>query len=537
MALTDYKITEQQMDENGVISAPDTLTGTAAENKAVFDKLIRKVVDDSIGPVLDTLAGALGAANVGATAIEGLEGTDVQALLAALKALRDADSSSQGAANATVEAALADRYTKAQTDGLLGLKFDAAEAEGLLRSITFDPDTGVFTLTRQDGTSSTIDTLLEKVAVNFELVGGTLVLTLQDGSKQQVDLSSFIDTYTFTDTDTVGFSASGKDIQAQVKNGSITAAKLDPQVTEGIAQQAAQAQAAREGAEAARAGSEAARDLAQTAASTASAKQAQAAASAEAAAASAAGAAGSAQAAAGAQAQTAEDAVLAQSYAVGGTGTRPGEDTDNAKYYKEQAAAIVGGDYATPLDVETAKQEAIDTAAADASSKATAAEAAAKAASVPTSRTVNGHALDADLVLGAADVGAVPTARTVNGHALSADVELTAADVGAATAAYVDEKVANAAAKAKREVVTLPADGWQEAGDGFQQAIPVDWMTTTMQVDLATDPQTDAQLAAAGIRIVPVNAAGTLYAAIYGPTSPATDIQVQLTGIETEATV
>ena len=189
---------------------------------------------------------------------------------------------------------------------------------------------------------------------------------------------------------------------------------------------------------------------------------------------------------------------------------------------------------ATQLDVETAKQEAIDTAAADASSKATAAEAAAKAASVPTSRTVNGHALDADLVLGAADVGAVPTARTVNGHALSADVELTASDVGAATAAYVDEKVANAAAKAKREVVTLPAGGWQETGDGYQQAISADWLTDTMQVDLATDPETDAKLAAAGIRIVPVNAAGTLYAAIYGPTSPATDIQVQLTGIETE---
>src|SRR5574344_1724694 len=32
------------------------------------------------------------------------------------------------------------------------------------------------------------------------------------------------------------------------------------------------------------------------------------------------------------------DATLAKSYAVGGTSSRTGEDTDNAKYYKEQAA-------------------------------------------------------------------------------------------------------------------------------------------------------------------------------------------------------
>ena len=37
----------------------------------------------------------------------------------------------------------------------------------------------------------------------------------------------------------------------------------------------------------------------------------------------------------------------AQSWAVGGTNTRPGEDTDNAKYWAEQAQAVVGGDFAT----------------------------------------------------------------------------------------------------------------------------------------------------------------------------------------------
>ena len=42
----------------------------------------------------------------------------------------------------------------------------------------------------------------------------------------------------------------------------------------------------------------------------------------------------------------------AKSWAVGGTGTRPGEDTDNAKYWAEQAQAVVGGDFATKVEAQ-----------------------------------------------------------------------------------------------------------------------------------------------------------------------------------------
>lgn len=67
---------------------------------------------------------------------------------------------------------------------------------------------------------------------------------------------------------------------------------------------------------------------------------------------SATAAAGSAVAA-GEKAQEATDAsVLSKSYAVGGTGTRPGEDTDNAKYYCEQAQQIVGGDFVTKVELQ-----------------------------------------------------------------------------------------------------------------------------------------------------------------------------------------
>ena len=83
---------------------------------------------------------------------------------------------------------------------------------------------------------------------------------------------------------------------------------------------------------------------------TADASAQAAAASKEAAADSAAAAAASADTAAQkeqAAAQSADDAAASstasESWAVGGTGTRPGEDTDNAKFYAEQAAQIAGG--------------------------------------------------------------------------------------------------------------------------------------------------------------------------------------------------
>lgn len=73
-------------------------------------------------------------------------------------------------------------------------------------------------------------------------------------------------------------------------------------------------------------------------------------------AASASGSASQASAAAAAAAQSAAsvDGInkTAQSWAVGGTGTRPGEDTDNAKYWAEKAQAVVGGDFATKVEAQ-----------------------------------------------------------------------------------------------------------------------------------------------------------------------------------------
>lgn len=85
---------------------------------------------------------------------------------------------------------------------------------------------------------------------------------------------------------------------------------------------------------------------------------------------SAAAASGSASQASAAAASAAQSAAsvdgankTAQSWAVGGTGTRPGEDTDNAKYWAQQAQAAVGGDFATKDEAKgyvTAHNESVD---------------------------------------------------------------------------------------------------------------------------------------------------------------------------------
>lgn len=55
MALTDYKITGGEISTYGVVSAPDKLQGTAQENKAVFDKLIRESVAGDFNGLIDAL--------------------------------------------------------------------------------------------------------------------------------------------------------------------------------------------------------------------------------------------------------------------------------------------------------------------------------------------------------------------------------------------------------------------------------------------------------------------------------------------------
>ena len=58
MALTDYKITDGDITQNGVQSQADKLSGTATQNKRVFDKLITDVVKVKLNGLIDALVTA-----------------------------------------------------------------------------------------------------------------------------------------------------------------------------------------------------------------------------------------------------------------------------------------------------------------------------------------------------------------------------------------------------------------------------------------------------------------------------------------------
>ena len=169
-------------------------------------------------------------------------------------------------------------------------KVDLTKANELVKEILWDESNGTLTVVKMNGSRAVIDTKLEKLAVNFTYNPQTqqLVITLDDGTVQNVDLSSLITEYEFLDSDTIAFEIVDGNVKAIVKNGSITENHLAPEYLAEIRTQVGRAEMSAKSADAS-------------------------------------------------EKNAASSSALAKSYAVGGTGTRDGEDTDNAKYYAEQA--------------------------------------------------------------------------------------------------------------------------------------------------------------------------------------------------------
>lgn len=111
--------------------------------------------------------------------------------------------------------------------------------------ITFDEETGVFTIRLNNGTSYEIDTNLEKLAVNFYYDSDPasqhyqqLVITLEDGTLQYVDLSALVNQYDFANSPTIGFTNIQGIISADIINGSVTDQKMQPNYLADITAQA-----------------------------------------------------------------------------------------------------------------------------------------------------------------------------------------------------------------------------------------------------------------------------------------------------------
>ena len=267
-------------------------------------------------------------------------------------------------------------------------KLDKTTASSMVKDVTFDEATGIFTVTYLNGATYNLDTKLEKLAMNwtYDKDAQQLVIALEDGTQQNVDLSTLITQYEFVETDTIAVSlgVDGK-VSASVKDASITEDKLEPNYLADIKVESAKAESSAQNAATSEANASAsemnakasetaaaqsenkAKDYASTAAQNAFSAStsfryadeyaASAKTSAENASSSAteaseyaqqasisATAAGENRESSEARAEEAEGyARASQSYAVGGSGTRVGEDADNAKYYYEQARGISEG--------------------------------------------------------------------------------------------------------------------------------------------------------------------------------------------------
>ena len=112
-----------------------------------------------------------------------------------------------------------------------------------MADVTFDEDTGKFTFTKKNGARTVIDTKLEKLAVNFtyDATNQRLVLTLDDGTIQYVDLRTLITELDFLDSNTVFFYVNNGKVTANILKGSITDEYLESNYLANIKLYASQA--------------------------------------------------------------------------------------------------------------------------------------------------------------------------------------------------------------------------------------------------------------------------------------------------------
>lgn len=182
-------------------------------------------------------------------------------------------------------------------------KVNKEVANSLVKTWSIDESTGIITVVHLDGSKDLFDLNIEKIPVNFELSDdGILTMTTDDGTQYTANIGAMIPVLTFEDSDEIAVSVTGSGVNKtysfSIKAGSVTEDKLQPNFLADVKTEVAKAQA-----------------------SQISAAQSASAAS--------------------------NSATLAESYTHGGTGAREGEDTDNAKYYMDQAKAVSAVDIAT----------------------------------------------------------------------------------------------------------------------------------------------------------------------------------------------
>lgn len=171
-------------------------------------------------------------------------------------------------------------------------KADQSDLLDCIYNVNYNPATGVFTYFKKNGTQISYDTPIEKITTNWRVDDdptspyfGYIILTLEDGTYQYIDLRLFMTIYSFSPSDTINPVVTSGIVKMHLIDGSVTPEKLQPNYLADITVQAEHAAA-------------------------------------------------SATASAG-------SATLSESWAIGGTGTRQDEDTQNSKYYADLAEETV----------------------------------------------------------------------------------------------------------------------------------------------------------------------------------------------------
>lgn len=263
------KITDEQMDAVGVVSAPDVLTGTPSENKNVFDKMVRQL----IAPAYNRAVDAIDAINQTESGIQAAEAVRVAAENGRVQA------ESSRAAAETQRSQAEQARTERESD---------REAAEQLRST-------------------------------------------QEAAREQAENSRISAEQERNSAESARASAEAARISAE--QGRLSQEELRRQAEqERVSQEEARnaAESARASAESGRGEAERERVSAETARTLAEQERVQAENRRE-------------DQETGYIAQAKDGALSAKSWAVGGTGTRAGEDTNNAQFWAQQAAGAAGG--------------------------------------------------------------------------------------------------------------------------------------------------------------------------------------------------
>lgn len=184
-------------------------------------------------------------------------------------------------------------------DRVIAMDTSKANKQDLLTdvvAVAYNATTGVWTFTKRNGSTQTFDQNIEKIPVSFSMSSsGVITMTTADGTSYTADIGSILPVYNFIDSSVIDFTVTTDaqtgafNVTASIKAGSITDSMLETNYLANITIQAQNA-------------------------------------------------AGSADSALLSANSAATDALMAESHNHGNTGIRQDEATDNAKYYKEQAA-------------------------------------------------------------------------------------------------------------------------------------------------------------------------------------------------------